>query len=64
MIKKINSTFKKIDNFGEPISLLAEKSATHQTVQGAIITLLIYMTVMIYGSSKFNLMIEREDTLF
>ena len=63
MLKNLSNIFKTIDKFGEPIQFKANRRVTYTTIPGALITLLIYMFIMIYGFSKFTIMWKREDTL-
>ena len=52
-MKKIVDKFKQLDSFGESIKFTIKGGETYNTCLGAIITLFIYMTVLIYGSTKF-----------
>ena len=61
-MKKIVDKFKQIDSFGESIKFNIKGGETYNTCLGSLITLFIYMTVLIYGSTKFKNLSYKLDT--
>ena len=61
-MQRLKSKFSSIDQFGQGINFLIKGGDTFTTSLGAVVTLLIYVTVLIYGSTKFNRLKERLDT--
>ena len=64
-MSKIAISFKSLDAFGETIGFSVKKGQkSFKTVRGAVLSLIIYSLIVIYGITKFQVMLNREDTKF
>ena len=62
-MKKVIGTLKGIDRFGKSINFsLRDGASSYKTWSGAVLTLLIYTLIFVYGIAKFEVLILREDT--
>ena len=59
---KVSKRLKKIDMFGQGIKFTVKGQETYKTCSGAILTLLIYVIVLVYGSNRFQKFYQRQDT--
>ena len=51
---KLISIFKSVDMFGDSIGFTVRNGAvSFKTIPGAILSLIIYLLIVIYGSTKF-----------
>ena len=52
-----------MDRFGDTISFTVNKgNQSYKTLPGAIISLLVYAFILLYGVRKFDIMVNRLDT--
>ena len=58
------SIFERADIFGESVSFTVANNPRFGNVFGSIVTLLIFATVLGYGSKKFSVMKNHDDTAF
>ena len=62
LIKKLGSTFMRIDLFGEKAEFTIDGESSYRSLQGVIISLGIFATVLSYAVNKFSIMIDYGDT--
>ena len=55
--------FKKLDSFGEGMNFTIKGRDKFKTGFGALITLLIYIVVLVYGSKKLTDLSQKQDTV-
>ena len=56
------SHFKKIDFFSSDVSFRENGGGSFGSIFGASMSLIIAIVVIIYGASKFTIMLDYEDT--
>ena len=56
------SHFKKIDLFTTDVSFRENGGSSFGSIFGASMSLIIAIVVIIYGASKFTIMLDYEDT--
>ena len=62
--KSISNGFKSLDLFGSTIGFQIRGNEAYNTIPGALISLIIYVIVLIYGTNKFFKMYNNLDTNF
>ena len=62
-MKKFKNIFKSVDKFGDSVNFSVKNgSASYKTCSGAILSILIYSLILLYGGTKFTTMVKRQDT--
>lgn len=59
---RISSLLKSIDLFGDKVQFKVKDKTTFVTLPGALVTLMIYFLIVLYGQQKFRIMWQYEDT--
>ena len=61
-MQKVINTFKSVDSFGSGVGFSVKGDGSFKTGLGAVITLIIYVIVGIYGFQKINVLKGRTGT--
>ena len=59
---QVSKFFKKLDVFGQGIKFTVKGEESYKTCYGAILTVLIYLIVLVYGLNRFQKFYQRQDT--
>ena len=59
---KVFERFRKLDLFGQGVKFTVKGEETYKTCAGAILTIIIYMVVLVYGLNRFQKFYQRQDT--
>ena len=57
----MNSKFKELDIYGEQIGLTYKGESSFKTTPGAVISLLVLMTMMAFTIYKFGIFVNKQD---
>ena len=63
-LSKVGGYFKELDLFGTPVQLKVKGADSFKSTLGAILSLLLWVAVLTYGSKKWVKMYTLEDTTF
>ena len=61
-LKTVGNTLMRVDLFGEKAEFQIKGQSTYQSLQGTIVSLAIFATVIAYAFNKSIIMLERGDT--
>ena len=61
-LRKIGSLCKNQDLYAEKVAFTINGSESHKTIVGAFLSMVIAILVFGYGTDKFIVMLDREDT--
>ena len=54
----------QVDLFGETAAFTINDEATYKSICGTILSMIIILIMSIYGTRRFEIMMERSDTSF
>ena len=63
-LSKVRDVFKELDLFGTPVQLKVKGADSFKSTFGALLSLLLWVAVLFYGSRKWMKMYALEDTTF
>ena len=64
-MKKIQNKIRQLDQFGDSVGFTVKKGqSTYTTWAGAVVSLIIFALITLYGSQGFIVFIKRDDTKY
>ena len=59
--EKVGSKFKEMDLYGEQVSLTYKGDQSYKTIPGAIVSLIVLLTIFAFGTYRFLVFVSRSD---
>ena len=61
---RVSSTFKRADIFGQGLTFTVDGNEKYPSVFGAFVSMVIFVALLMYGTNKFKVMLDHDDTVF
>ena len=62
--KQLGDYVKSIDIYGERFNFQVDGQEHHRTYFGTLLSLLVFITLGIYATKRFNILMDRGDTKY